>query len=220
MSALVIYGLGDFAKMMRHYFAEDTRHEVVAFCADRQFIKEEFFDGLPVIAFEDIQGMFASNDYLMFVAVGYTKMRARKIMFEKARAKNYRFVNYISSHAAVDKTVVFGVNNVVLQGTQIEPFCTIGNNNIIWSSVNVSHDVVVEDHCFIASQSLVGGRASVGEGSFLGFNCTILQNVSLAEETFVGAKSLVLGNTAPFSKNIGIPSKCTEFHFQDGIVIK
>lgn len=220
MSNLVIYGLGDFAKMMRYYFTEDSPHKVVAFCADSSFVTEDTFEGLPVIAFEEVQKIYSSDDHFMFVAVGYSNMRSRKCMFEKAKEKNYRFVNYISSCAKVDKSVKVGVNNIVLQGTQIEPFCKLGDNNIIWSSVNVSHDSLISNHCFIASQSLVGGFSIIEDGCFLGFNCTILQNVHLFQETLVGAKSLVLKSTKPYSKNIGSPTKLIDFHMLDGILIE
>jgi UDP-N-acetylbacillosamine N-acetyltransferase len=219
MSKLVIYGLGDFAKAMRYYFEKDTDYSVVAYCADSQYINQNEFDGLPVVPFDDVQVIFPNDYCKMFVAVGYSKMRARKAMFEKACNKNYTLVNYISPLANIDPSTLLGVNNVVLQGAQIEPFCIIGNNNVIWSSVNISHNVKIASHCFVASQSLLGGRVEIGEGCFLGFNCTIVQEVLLAEESFVGAKSLVLAATAPFSKNIGLPSKLVGFHIQEGIVI-
>ncbi len=220
MKRLIIYGLGDFAKTMRYYFAKDTDYKVVAFCADKNYINQDELDGLPVVPFENIENIYGNDEYKMFVAVGYSKMRARKLMYEKARNKQYEMASYVSPLANIDPSVVFGMNNVVLQGSQIEPFCTIGDNNIIWSSVNVSHDVRIGSHCFIASQSLLGGRVKVGDGCFLGFNCTILQELMLAEETLVGAKSLVISTTQPFSENIGLPSKIARFHIEDGIVIK
>lgn len=220
MSNLIIYGLGDFAKMMKHYFTEDSPYKVVAFCADKSFIKENNFNGLPVVPFEEVDSIYPNGSFLMFVAVGYSSMRIRQIMFEKAKAKNYTLVNYISSQATIEKSVAIGDNNVILQGSQIEPFCIIGNNNIIWSSVNISHDCTISNHCFIASQSLIGGNSTLHDGCFLGFNSTILQNIELSQETLVGTKSLITTNTKSFSKNIGIPAKLISTHTHEGIKIK
>jgi UDP-N-acetylbacillosamine N-acetyltransferase len=220
MKRLIIYGLGDFAKAMRYYFAKDTTYQVVAFCADKNYISQDELDGLPVVPFENVENVYHNDEFTMFVAIGYSRMRARKLMYDKARNKRYEMANYISPLANVDPSIVFGMNNVVLQGSQIEPFCTIGDNNIIWSSVNVSHNVQIGSHCFIASQSLLGGRVKVGDGCFLGFNCTILPELMLADETLVGAKSLVVSTTKPFSKNIGLPSRVVGFHTEEGIVIK
>lgn len=220
MNALVIYGLGDFARMMKYYFDKDSNYKVVAFCADKAFINEDYFDGLPVVAFEDIQDIYPCSNFILFVAVGYSRMRNRKIMFNRAIAKRYQFANYISTHADIDPSVKLGVNNVFLQGTQVEPFCKIGDNNIFWSSVTICHDAIIGDHCFFASQSLIGGFSVVANNSFIGFNSTVIQQVTLAEETLVGTKSLILKSTEPFSKNIGIPSQCVSLHSEEGIIIK
>ncbi len=220
MTKLVVYGLGDFAKAMRFYFERDTHYRVEAYCADSPFIEKNVFDGLPVVAFEDVQDSYPSDNFKMFVAVGYSNMRARKVMYINACKKNYTFVNYISPHANIDASTIIGVNNVVLQGTQIEPLCTVGNNNIIWSSVNICHDTIIGSHCFFASQSLMGGFSKAGDNCFVGFNATVIQHVTLADETLVGTKSLILNDTKPYSKNIGIPAKCVSFHFEEGIVVR
>ncbi len=220
MMKLVIYGLGDFAKAMRLYFERDTEYRVEAYCADRSFIDKDKFDGLPVVAFENVQKVYPSDKFKMFVAAGYSNMRARKAMYINAYNKNYTFVNYISPLANVDVSTILGLNNVVLQGTHIEPLCTIGNNNILWSSVNICHDSIIGNHCFFASQSLVGGFSKVGDNCFVGFNATVIQKVALADETLVGTKSLILNDTKPYSKNIGIPSRCVSFHLDEGIMIK
>lgn len=220
MTKLIIYGLGDFAKMMRFYLERDTEYRVEAYCADRLFINNNVFDGLPVVAFEEVQNVYPSDNFKMFVVAGYANMRARKVMYVNAYNKNYKFANYISPLANIDASTILGVNNVVLQGAQIEPFSTIGDNNIIWSSVNICHDSTIGDHCFFASQSLVGGFSTVGDNCFVGFNATVIQHVILADETLVGAKSLILNNTKPYSKNIGTPSQCVSFHSEEGIIIK
>ena len=102
MNRLIIYGLGDFAKTMRYYFAKDTDYTVVAFCADKNYINQDELDGLPVVPFENIENIYGNDEYKMFVAVGYSRMRARKLMYEKARNKQYEMASYISPLANVD----------------------------------------------------------------------------------------------------------------------
>lgn len=220
MTKLVIYGLGDFAKAMRFYFERDTEYRVEAYCADRLRVTTDVFDGLPIVAFEDVHNVYPRGSCTMFVAVGYANMRARKVMYAKALNRDYAFASYISPFANVDVTTILGVNNVVLQGTQIEPFCTIGSNNIIWASVNICHNATIGDHCFLASQSLVGGCATVGDSCFVGFDSTVLQHVTLAEETLVGAKSLIVKSTMACSKHVGIPARCVSVHAEEGIMLE
>lgn len=220
MTKLIIFGLGDFANLVRHYFATDSQCEVVCFCADREFIKSGTIDGLPVIAFDEINDKYPCDEYSMFVAAGYSNMRTRKNMFDRARANGYSFVNYVSSSAIIDPTAKIGVNNLVLQASVIEPFCEIGDNNVVWSSVTLSHNVQLGSHCFLASNVTVGGFSTICDNSFLGFSATVLQHIRVARESLVAANSLVNRDTEPYSRNMGSPALCVGFHKRTGIQIR
>ncbi|KKL01186.1 acetyltransferase, partial [Rheinheimera mesophila] len=188
MKNIIIYGAGSFAKMMRLYLERIDGQKVIAFCVDRAFLgSNRNFDGLPVIAFEEIEQLYPNDCYYIFVAVGYSNMRSRKLMYERAKFKGYKFVNYIDGSAIVDETVVLGNNNIVLLGTIIEQNCIIGDNNIFWSSVVISHDVAIDSHCFFASKSLVGGNCQIGDNCFFGFNSVCVQDVVIGKESLIGA---------------------------------
>ena len=219
MKNIVIYGLGDFAKLMHYYFSSDSLYEVVAFCADKQYIIEKTFCNLPVVDFDDLDKTYFPNDYMVFVAVGYSNMRARIKMYNKVKSKKYLCPNYINSSAEISENVNIGENNAFFMNVVVEPFSEIGNNNIIWSSSTICHDVTITDHSFIAAQSIIGGFSHVGRNCFIGFNATILQNLILADETLVAAKSLIKENTDECAKYIGDPAKKIGTHRNDGIVL-
>ncbi len=220
MKKILIYGKGDFAKLVLHYLHMDSDYEVVAFCVDSMFLDSDNYCNLPLHSYDDIELIYSPNDYNVIVAVGYSHMRARKIMFEKIKSKNYKCINYVSSKAIIDSSVELGENNVIFANTVVEPFVKIKDNNIIWSSCNICHNVNIESHSFIASQSLIGGFSSVKDSCFLGFNSTVLQNVTLAKETLVGSKSLILRNTEEYNKYLGNPAKNAGNHREHGIIIK
>lgn len=212
--------MGSFAKLMRHYFEKDQPVKVVAFTADKQFCKVTLFDGLPLIPFEDIHLSYSKEKYYMFLAVGYSNMRARVIMYSKMMNKGFKTTNYVSNNACVDSDLVVGNNNIILQGTQIEPFCNVGNNNIFWSSVIISHDVAVGSNNFLASQSLIGGFTKIGDNCFLGFNSSVTSNIHLANETFLAAKSFLNEDSLPFSRYQGVPARLVSNHLNDGILVR
>lgn len=216
---ILIFGIGDFAELMYHYLRSSSLYHVVGFCADKDFMSSKTFCQLPVHEFENIESIFSPEQYKFFIAVGYSHMPARVTVYNKVKAKKYFCINYISPQAIVDESVSMGENNVIFPNVVIEPFVKIQNNNIIWSSSNICHNVEIESHSFIASQSLVGGFSKIGHNCFIGFNSTILHNVYIANETLVGAKSLVMQNTEPYSKYIGIPAEKVSTH-EKGIWIK
>lgn len=216
---LIIYGNGEMAKLIYHYFKTDTNYKLVAFCADECFIKEKFIFGLPVLPFEKIETLCPAEMYVMFVAIGYSNMKNRIDMYMRAKEKKYTLISYIHSKVSYDITNNIGENNAILNNVTIEPFSSIGNNNIIWSNVVLCHHSIIKDHSFIASQSLLGGFSLIDNNCFIGYSTTILQNINISEETLIGAKSLVNKNTEAHSKYMGIPAKKIST-LKNGILIK
>ncbi len=219
MEDIIIYGKGDFAKLMLHYFNTDSNYNVVAFCGDEQFLDNNVFCNLPLVSFEDATKHYPVNLFKIFVAVGYSDMRVRKRMYEKAKEKRYDCVNYISSKSVINTSAEIGENNVILENAVLEAFVEVGNNNIIWSSSNICHNVVIMSHSFIAAQSLIGGFSKVEDNCFLGFNSTIIERTILEEETLVGAKSLILKSTQKYGRYLGVPAVIKGSHKESGIRI-
>lgn len=216
---IIIYGNGDFGRLMYHYFDTDSEYKVVAFCADNKYIVENTFCKLPLIAFEDIETLYPAEEYKIFIAIGYSNMRARAEKYNNVRKKQYSCVNYIHSTAIVDQSLLLGENNAIFANVTIEPFVTIGDNNIIWSSATICHNVKIKNHSFLASQTLIGGFTIVNNNCFLGFNSTVLHNIEIAQETLIGAKALITKDTKKYSKYIGIPAKYVSSHEAEGIRI-
>ncbi|WP_150468064.1 acetyltransferase [Francisella sp. SYW-9] len=216
---IIIYGKGDFAKQMLHYFNTDSNYKVTAFCVDNNYLTNSTFCDLPIVSFNDVELRYPPSRFSAFVAIGYSNMRARKKLFENIKAKGYSCINYISSMAIIDSSIQIGENNVILQNSVIEPHVKIRNNNIIWSSCNICHDVNIHSNSFIASQALIGGFSIIKDNCFIGFNSTIIQNITLEAETLIGAKTLVLKNTQKYSKYVGTPARQVSSHKEEGIKI-
>lgn len=203
---IVIYGKGEFAELMYHFFSNDFKYEVKAFCVDKEFLIENEFCGLPLVSIDNVDKLYPSNKYFGFVAVGYSNMRNREIMFNKLKDKNYTLVNYISPKALIDKSVSIGENNVFLPFCNIEPFVKINNNNIFWSGVNICHHSMILSHNFIAAKTVVGGNVKIKNMCFIGFSSTIIENLIIDNKSFIGASSLILKNTDELGRYIGSPA--------------
>lgn len=218
MKPLIIYGVGDLASQMHYYVSEYTNRTVIAFCVDKAYLKNHFHLGLQVVAFENIQDSFPPQNYDMLLTIGYKSMRKRELLFNNAKSKGYKLINFIHPNALFAPNLEIGENNIILSNVNIEPNVKLGNNNIIWSDCLICHDVTVGSHNFIAAKSLIGGFSKIANKSFLGFNSTIIENVSVDEECLIAAKSLILKNTMPYSKYKGIPGvKYGNTHENTGI---
>src|SRR5580704_16260922 len=101
MAKVVLFGLRDFASLAHFYLKYDSPHEVVAFTVDKEYVPaDQTFEGLPVVAFEDLERHYPSNEFAGFAPLSHQGMnRARKDVYERFKQKGYQLISYISSRA-------------------------------------------------------------------------------------------------------------------------
>lgn len=195
MQKVVIFGTGQTAEIVYYYLKNDSKHEIVAFTANAEYIKKETFMGLPLVPFETIEKTYPPKKYAMFVAVSYqdlNRIRARKYM--EAKQKKYRLINYVSSKSGIVGDVEMGDNCFILESQTIQPYAKLGNDVFVWGGVLVGHHSSIGDHCWLTSESSIGGNAIIGPLCFLGMNATIGHMVTVGRESFIGANTLVTKN--------------------------
>lgn len=196
MKRLVIIGNTNNAKLAHHYFTEDSDYDVVAFAADKAYITEPVFCGLPVVAFEVLEEVYPITEFDVFVAVGYSKMNSlREKLYKTAKEKGYFLPNYISSNCSYLTKEEIGDNNLILEENVIQPFVKIGSNNVFWSGNHIGHDVQIQNHNFIASHVVVSGFVKIMNNCFLGVNSTLRDEIIIADKTLVGAGAVVMKST-------------------------
>ncbi|MFX0201154.1 MAG: acetyltransferase [Candidatus Hodarchaeota archaeon] len=216
---VIIFGNGKLAELVYCVGKEEGSLEVEAFTADKLYISGEHFLDLPLVDFETVLEIYPPEAFEMLVLTGYSKMRDRKDMYERAKAKGYNLKTFVSKHATCYQSAGMGENNIIFGGVYMGPFGHLGNNNIIRPKTYVGHDAKIGSHIYIAPGCSIGGHCTIGTLSYIGIGATIIDNISVADETLIGAGSLVLKDTESCSKYIGRPAKKTGEHTDTGIII-
>lgn len=214
MANIVIFGAGDIAELAHFYFEHDSEHRVVAFTVDGDYLRESHFQGLPVIAVEEVADRFPPASCSAFVALSYARVNGlRTDKCALLRSAGYPLVSYISSKATIFADLTHGDNCFILEDNTIQPRTRIGANVTLWSGNHIGHHSVIEDNVFIASHAVVSGGVHVGEGSFIGVNATIRDHVRLGRKCVVGAGVLILADApdesvyiAPAPERSRVPS--------------
>lgn len=187
---VIIFGVSDFARLIKHYFDIDTNYQIEAFCIDDEYKNEDTFCGLPVIKYSEI-GKYPPNEYSFFVAIGYSNLNAiRTEVYTRLKKLGYSFVSYISSYATILSKDI-GENCMICENTTVEPFAKIGNNVFIWNGNCIAHQAIVEDNVFITSQVMICGYAKIGENSFIGVKSAITDKIEIGKNCIIGAGSLI-----------------------------
>ena len=200
MAKLVIVGAGDIARLAHDYFRRDSEHEVVGFAVDRAYLQADAFEGLPLVATDEMRARFPPEGYKAFVALSYSKMnRRRAAKYHEAKALGYELVSYVSRRCSYLSELPPGDNCLILEDNTIQPFVRIGNDVTLWSGNHVGHDSVIADHCFISSHVVISGHVRIAPFCFIGVNATLHNSITLGEATLVGAGAVIARDTEPGS---------------------
>jgi sugar O-acyltransferase (sialic acid O-acetyltransferase NeuD family) len=201
MADIVIFGVKDFASLAHFYLRHDSPHDVVAFTVHRQYLPESReFEGLPVVALEDLPERFPPEQVKAFAPMSHRRMnRLRKDVCDQLKARGYSLISYVSSRATCFPGTPIGENCFILEDNTLQPFTSIGDNVVLWSGNHIGHHSVIHDHAFVTSHVVLSGHCVVGPYSFIGVNATIKDQVMLAEGTLVGMGAIIAKNTEPWS---------------------
>ena len=208
MAKVVLFGILDTAELAHYYLEHDSEHEVVAFTVNREYLKEESFRGLPLVAFEDVETLFPPSEYSFFAPMTARNMnRNRENIYNIIKAKGYTLISYISSHATIFDRSVVGDNCFILEDNTIQPFTTIGNNVVLWSGNHIGHHGKIHDHVFFTSHVVLSGHCNVESYSFFGVNSTIRDYTRIAQGTLVGMGASITKETEEWGIYVGNPAK-------------
>lgn len=195
---LVIFGIGDYAKQMHHFFGGSPDHRVVGFTVDAQYITEPTFRGLPVWPFETLHANAPPSQCDLYIAMGYNGVNeGRRLKYVEAKAKGYTLASYVHPSAVVASGVSIGDNTVIGELAVLRAFATVGCNLQVGTHCIVGHDAVVRDHVFLAAGSTLCGAVDIGEGCFIGANATVRDRVTVGARCVIGAGAVILSDCEP-----------------------
>jgi sugar O-acyltransferase (sialic acid O-acetyltransferase NeuD family) len=205
---LLIAGIGETGVLAYEYFTHDSDYEVIAFLADREFIRESTFNGLPLISIDEVVARFGANEHRVFVAMGSSHLnRDRASVYGRMKELGYKFASYVSSRAFVWQNVEIGENCLVLEHNTLQPFTKIGNNVVLWSGNHIGHRSEIEDHCFISSHVVISGFCRIGAYSFIGVNAAFADNLEIGQDNFIAMGAVINRNTDDNGFYIGNPAE-------------
>jgi sugar O-acyltransferase (sialic acid O-acetyltransferase NeuD family) len=204
---LLIVGTGEFGHIAYEYFTHDSDYEVVGFSAEKEFMTDSVFLGLPVVPVEDIEKFFSIEEHAVHVAITFPQLnRVRTRLYNIVKSKGYNLASYISSKSFVWRNAVIGENVFIFENNVVQPFVTIGNNVILWSGNHIGHQSIINDNCFLSSHVVVSGYCEIGENSFIGVNATLKDNIKIGKDNFIRPASVVLKNTIDNTMYNGNPA--------------
>ena len=207
MAKVVVFGISDTAQLAKFYLESDSDHEVVGFTVSRDYMKGDSYEGLPVVAWEEVERHYPPGECKMLVAMVASGMnKHRREFYEQGKAKGYEFISYVSSKATV-LTEDIGENCFILEDNTIQPFTKIGDNVVLWSGNHIGHHSTIESHVFFTSHIVLSGHCHVKEHAFIGVNATIRDFAVIEEGCLIAMGAVITKSTVPWDVYLGNPAR-------------
>lgn len=189
---LIIFGAGQIADVVYYYAKNECGFNVVAFAIDREFKTADFFHGLPVENFDDLETKYPPSEYDLFIALGYQELnKLREKKYNEAIKKGYNPVSVVSPKADLPSNVSYGKNCFIMPPAIIHPCVELGNNVFVWSGAMIGHHSRIGDNCWITSSANISGIVTTGKNCFFAVNATVANNVNIGDNCFLGSGTLV-----------------------------
>jgi sugar O-acyltransferase (sialic acid O-acetyltransferase NeuD family) len=205
---LIIFGDRLMASLAWHCVTRDTQRKVVGFCVEASHRSRDMHEGLPVVAFEDLEEIFPPGAHeLLIPSAAANSDGARRRLCEAARRKGYRLASYVSSQASVWTDAPLGEHCLVFERAVLQSFARLGRDVIVRSGANIGHHSVVGDHSFIATGVVTGGNVTIGEQCFVGLGAVLRDGIRVAPRCLIGAGAVLLADTQPNGIYVGNPAR-------------
>jgi sugar O-acyltransferase (sialic acid O-acetyltransferase NeuD family) len=189
---LIIFGSAEIAELAKFYFTHDSERKVVAFTVDDAYVKDDQFNGLPLVPFSEAARHYPVDTFDMHVALSYTRLnRLRQEKYAQAKCAGYALASYVCSKSATWSELAMGDNCFILENQTIQPNVRIGNNVMIWSGNHLGHGTEIGDHTYIASHVVISGHCKIGQRNFFGVNSTLRDFCNVGDDCFIGMDASV-----------------------------
>lgn len=198
MKNIIIFGPNDLGRLLKFYIDTTDKRNIVAFTVDREYMESESFLGLPVIPFDEIETYFSPDEYEILLAIGNKRMNEiRKNKFFECKQKGYTIASYIHPNCSFHCEDI-GEGNIFLEKCMIYPFSKIGNGNLCWDHVLISHDCKVGDFNTFSSYADLCGYVTIGNNGYFGKHCILNDGMNVSDYTLVGAGAYAKKDTKEY----------------------
>ena len=204
---LVIFWSGEIASLARYYFDNDSDYTVAGFTVDDDHCESDYFEGLPLVPWGQIEKIFPADKFDMHVALSYMKLnQLRQKKYEQARNANYNLASYVCSKSAIWPDLNIGDNCFILENQTIQPTCIIGNNVMLWSGNHIGHGTEIGDHTYLASHVVLSGHSKIGMRCFFGVNATLRDFLTIGDDCFIAMDASISRDMEAGSVALGSPA--------------
>lgn len=163
-----------------------------------------------------IEAIIKKSDSFM-VCIGGVKLKAKKYLSLKLEDRGLQPQDFVCKSTYIDKGVLLGFGNTILEFTKIMSGTKIGNFNLINNSAQIGHSVTINNFVHIAPMANILGRCLIEDEVYVGASATILPDVVLGKGSIIADGAVVTKDVKPGTFMVGVPAKTKKINSADFI---
>ena len=209
MDKICVIGAGGHGREVIRIIEEinevQNRYEILGFIDDNQDLKDQTFNGYPVLGGIDEIVEKYGNELKYVLGIG--EPRIKKQLIDKLENNNLEWPSII--HPSVRKTKYTEIG----QGTIIFPGCVLSVNVKLGDFVcvntlsSISHDSIIDNYTNINPGAFINGNVQVRTGVYLGSGCKIIQDIKIGDWSIIGAGAVIIEDVPENVTVVGVPGE-------------
>lgn len=157
---------------------------------------DELLEGQAPGSVELVNGIGSTN-----------KLDRRAEVFQRFKAKGFRFATVVHPAAVVSRQAQLGEGVQVMAGAIVQTGCRIGPNTIVNTRASIDHDCWLGTSVHVAPGATLSGGVQVGDLTHIGVGATVVQSIVIGRRCLVGAGAVVLRDVPDQATVFGVPAR-------------
>ena len=190
MGGILVYGSRDFGLIVRQII-KDCSMNFAGFIDD-------FHSGPEIVGdWEYVKENFSTKEYKVAIAIGYSYLEKRRIIFECVEQAGFSTITLIHPQSYISNTAVVHKGCIIMAKAVVDMRTEIGAYSVVWPGTVVNHDAVIGSNVFLSPNSTLCGFSRIGDNSFIGAGAIVTDHIEVKCDSFIKAGQIYGPHSRP-----------------------
>jgi sugar O-acyltransferase (sialic acid O-acetyltransferase NeuD family) len=191
---ILLVGAGGHSRACIDVIEQEGRFVVKGLVGLLKEVGSSIFE-YPVLGTDEDLPILLDDCANALIVVGQIKTPEPRIrLFDLLQQSSCVLPTIVSPRAYVSPHADLEAGTIVMPGAIVNSGAVVGKNCIINSQSLVEHDVIIKDHCHIATAATINSGVRIGTGTFIGSNSSVKQGITIGDHCVLGMGQKILAN--------------------------
>jgi sugar O-acyltransferase (sialic acid O-acetyltransferase NeuD family) len=204
-----LFGSNIITRLLAEFMCKDSRYRLLGVTLNEEYCDTDSLFGYPLVSFEKLA--HKGGDFGIINCAGFSnQQKVRASIDAKIREKQIPLLSFFHPSAEVS-SVDFGESNIVMCNAVIEPYSTVGDDNVFYGGSYICHEADIGNYNWFSTGSVLAGGVTVGNHNFFGVNSCLKEELTVGSAATVGMGAVVIRDVPDSVSVVGNPAEVMNF---------